>query len=122
MSLERSCPVKNRDWTSWRIGGALAVLAMGLTVGCAAWAASTPVTVEVKEFKFTPASATVPPGTTVTWRNADETPHTITSTDGVFGSSGLENAGTFAYTFTKPGTYHYFCKLHPHMRADVIVR
>ena len=87
-----------------------------------AWAAPAPVTVEVKEFKFTPGSVTVSPGTTVTWRNTDETPHTITSTDGVFGSSALENAGTFAYTFTKAGTYHYFCKLHPHMRADVVVR
>jgi plastocyanin len=115
-------PMKNRDRTSWRIGGALAALVVLLMAGYAGGSASTPVIVEVKEFTFTPASITIPPGTTVTWRNADESPHTITSTDGVFGSSALENTGTFAYTFTKPGTYHYFCKLHPHMRADVVVR
>ena len=114
--------MRNRAWTGRLIDGALAVLAALLMLACTAWAASTPVTVEVKEFKFMPGSVTVPPGTTVTWRNADETPHTITSTDGVFGSSALENAGTFAYTFSTPGTYHYFCKLHPHMHADVVVR
>jgi plastocyanin len=90
--------------------------------GLAAGAAPTPVTVEVKEFKFKPASIVVAPGTTVTWRNGDEEPHTITSTDGVFRSSALESAGHFSYTFTKPGTYHYFCSIHPHMRADVVVR
>lgn len=114
--------MSNRHGTTWWIGGAFAALAVLPVAGHAAWAAPSPVTVEVKEFKFTPESVTVAPGTIVTWRNADESPHTITSTDGVFGSSALESRGTFAYTFTKPGTYHYFCKLHPHMRADVVVR
>lgn len=114
--------MEDRNRTSWRIGGALAALVVLSMVGYAAWAAPTAVTVEAKEFRFTPASITVTPGTTVTWRNGDESPHTVTSTDGVFGSSALENTATFAYTFTKPGTYHYFCRLHPHMRADVVVR
>jgi plastocyanin len=93
-----------------------------LVAGYAAWAAPRAITVEVKEFKFEPASITVAPGTVVTWRNGDEELHTITSTDGLFKSSALENAGSFSYTFAKPGTYHYFCTIHPHMRADIIVR
>ena len=93
-----------------------------LVGGYVAWAATPPATVEVKQFKFMPGSVTVAPGTTVTWHNGDESPHTVTSTDGVFGSGGLDRDERFSYTFTRPGTYHYFCKLHPNMRADVVVR
>jgi plastocyanin len=100
----------------------LAVLAIVLLGSYAGWAAPKPVAVDVKEFKFTPASITVAPGTTVTWRNGDEEPHTVISTDGVFKSSALESGARFSYTFSKPGTYHYICSLHPHMQADVIVR
>ena len=114
--------MRSRNWTSWGIGGVLAALTVLLVAGYTTWAAPSPVTVQVKVFKFTPESVTVAPGTTVRWRNADESPHTVTSTDGVFGSPALETASTFAYTFTTPGTYHYFCKLHPQMRADVVVR
>lgn len=84
--------------------------------------APNPVTVEVKEFKFEPESITLARGTTVTGRNADEEAHTITSTDRVFRPSVLERADRFSYTFTKPGTYHYFCSLHPRMRADIVVK
>jgi plastocyanin len=114
--------VRSRSDATLRIGGGLVALGLLLAAGYVAWAAPSPVTVEVKEFKFKPESITVALGTTVTWRNGDEEPHTITSTDGVFRSSALESAGRFSYTFTKPGTYHYFCAIHPHMRADVVVR
>ena len=105
-----------------RIGSGLALLAVVLLAGYAAWAAPSPVTVEVKEFKFRPEAISIAPGTTVTWLNDDEEPHTIASTDGIFRSSALESGGRFSYTFGKPGTYHYFCAIHPHMRADVVVR
>jgi len=114
--------VRSRCGATSRIGSGLALLAAVLLTGYAAWAAPSPVTVEVKEFKFTPEAITVAPGTTVTWLNGDEEPHTISSTDGVFRSSALESRGRFSYTFSKPGTYHYFCAIHPHMRAEVIVR
>ena len=78
--------------------------------------------VGIKEFKFAPAALAVRPGTTVTWTNHDEETHTITSATGVFGSAGLGNDETFAQTFTRPGTYEYFCALHPKMRATVIVK
>jgi plastocyanin len=114
--------VRSRSGATLRIGGGLAALAVLLVASYAAWAVPSPVTVEVKEFKFKPELATVARGTTVTWRNDDEESHTITSTDSVFRSSALENAGLFSYTFSKPGTYHYFCSIHPHMRADVVVQ
>jgi len=114
--------VRSRSDATLRIGGGLVALGLLLVAGYAAWAAPSPVTVEVKEFKFKPESITVALGTTVTWRNGDEEPHTIMSTDGVFRSSALESAAHFSYTFTKPGTYHYFCTIHPHMRADIVAR
>ena len=105
-----------------RLGGWLAMLVLVVVVSYAAWAAPAPVTVEVKDFKFTPGSVAVTPGTTVTWHNGDESPHTVTFTDGGVSSAGLERDDRFSYTFTKPGTYHYVCKIHPTMRADVVVR
>jgi manganese oxidase len=100
----------------------LAVSAIVLLGSYAAWAAPNAVAVDVKDSKFTPASITVARGTTVTWRNGDEEPHTVTSIDGVFKSSALESGARVSYTFTKPGTYHYFCSFHPHMQADIIVQ
>ena len=78
--------------------------------------------VEIKDFKFQPSSITVAAGTTVTWVNDDDEPHTITSATGAFGSAGLSHDETFAQTFARPGTYAYFCALHPQMRATVVVR
>jgi len=98
------------------IGLALA----GTTAGHALAARS--VTVGIKEFKFAPAALEVHPGTTVTWTNRDEETHTITSTTGAFASAGLGNDETFSQTFSKPGTYEYFCALHPKMRATVVVK
>ena len=79
-------------------------------------------TVTIREFAYTPPVLRVAAGTTVTWINRDEEPHTVTSTTGAFGSAGLVNEDTFAQRFTTPGTYQYACALHPHMKATVIVR
>jgi len=83
---------------------------------------SSSATVGIKEFKFAPTPLTVRAGSTVTWVNHDEETHTITSATGSFGSGGLGNEDTFAQTFTRPGTYEYFCALHPKMKAAVIVK
>jgi len=80
------------------------------------------VDVGIKEFKFAPVALEVPRGTTVTWVNHDEETHTITSTTGAFASPGLGNDETFTQTFSRPGSYEYFCALHPKMRATVIVK
>ena len=78
--------------------------------------------VQIKGFHFTPATLTVPVGTTVTWSNADEETHTITATDRAYTSTGLDHGETYAHRFTAPGTYTYFCALHPHMTATVVVK
>jgi plastocyanin len=84
--------------------------------------AATPPTIEIKEFKYGPPVLSVPVGTTLTWVNHDEEPHTVTSATGAFSSAGLVNDDTFVETFTKPGTYQYFCKIHPYMKGTVVVK
>ncbi len=78
--------------------------------------------VHIDNFQFSPPTLTVPKGTTVTWTNQDDMVHTVTSVAQVFSSASLETDDTFSYTFTTPGTYTYFCKLHPRMTATVIVQ
>jgi plastocyanin len=83
-----------------------------------------PETTEVKidNFSFGPAILTVTVGTTVTWTNRDDIPHTVVSTDSVFKSKVLDTDEKFSFTFSKAGTYPYFCSLHPKMTGKVIVQ
>jgi plastocyanin len=78
--------------------------------------------VSIDNFRFSPATLTVPRGTTVTWTNQDDMVHTVTAADRALASPGLETGDTYAHTFTAPGTYTYFCALHPRMTATVIVQ
>jgi plastocyanin len=82
-------------------------------------------TVEVKidNFSFGPLTPTVPVGTTVTWINRDDIPHTVVSTDDskTFKSKVLDTDEKFSFTFRKAGTYPYFCSIHPKMTGKVIV-
>jgi plastocyanin len=78
--------------------------------------------VQIHDFQFTPATVTIPVGTTVTWTNRDDTLHTVTEANRLFASPGLDPGGVFSYTFAKAGTYTYFCSLHPHMTATVVVK
>jgi plastocyanin len=98
-----------------------ATLALTLAFAAAGGAAAAP-RVEIHQFKFQPAQLTVPVGTTVTWMNDDEETHTVTASDRTYTSTGLEHAETFSHRFTAPGTYIYFCALHPHMTATIVVR
>ena len=70
-------------------------------------------TAKIDNFTFEPARLTVKAGTTVTWRNEDDIPHTVTSTARLFKSKALDTDDSFSFTFTEPGTYEYFCSLHP---------
>ncbi len=83
-----------------------------------------PETTEVKidNFSFGPATLTVPAGTTITWTNRDDIPHTVVSTDGVFKSKVLDTDEKFTFTFSKAGAYPYFCSIHPKMTGKVIVQ
>ena len=106
---------------AWYRRALIAIGAMALLIGVHALAA-TPPTIEIKEFKYGPPTLSVPAGTTLRWVNHDEEPHTVTSVTGAFGSEGLVNDDTFVQTFTKPGTYQYFCKIHPFMKGTVVVK
>jgi len=78
--------------------------------------------VKIDNFSFGPVTLTVPVGTTVTWTNRDDIPHTVVSTDGVFKSKVLDTDEKFSFTFAKAGTYPYFCSIHPKMTGKVIVQ
>ena len=78
--------------------------------------------VEIKDYEYFPATLTVPAGTTVTWTSHDDDPHTVTSSEKVFASPGLDADETFSYTFTTPGAYTYHCTLHPQMTGTIIVK
>jgi amicyanin len=77
--------------------------------------------VSITDFKFNPVTLTIPVGTTVTWTNKDEEPHTIAAKDGSFKSPGMDTNGTYSYTFTTPGSYDYICGIHPFMTGTVVV-
>jgi plastocyanin len=78
--------------------------------------------VKIDNFSFGPATMTVAVGTTITWTNHDDIPHTVVSTDGVFKSKVLDTDEKFTFTFDKPGTYPYFCSIHPKMTGTVKVQ
>jgi plastocyanin len=77
--------------------------------------------IAISEYMYAPATLTIVAGTKVTWVNHDEVPHTIVDTDKAFRSGALDTDDTYSYTFTKPGTYHYFCTLHPKMVGTIVV-
>jgi plastocyanin len=77
--------------------------------------------VKIDNFSFTPERITVKAGTTVTWINEDDIPHTVTSSAKLFKSKALDTDDKYAFTFTTPGVYQYFCSLHPHMTGTVVV-
>jgi len=78
--------------------------------------------VKIDNFIFGPQTVTVPAGTTVTWTNSDDIPHTAVSTDGVFKSKVMDTDEKFSYTFTKTGTYPYYCSIHPKMTGTIVVK
>ncbi len=81
-----------------------------------------PDTVQINNFSFTPQTLTVRVGTKVTWVNKDDVPHTVTSTDKKFKSPVLDTDERFSHTFSVPGTYNYFCSVHPHMTGQIVVK
>ncbi|HEY5066606.1 MAG TPA: cupredoxin family copper-binding protein [Xanthobacteraceae bacterium] len=101
-----------------RAGLRLAVTAAMLSFHGIAQANETTVTID--NFTFAPAALTVQVGTTVTWKNHDDIPHTIVSA-GKFRSKALDTDDSYSFTFTTAGDYSYFCSLHPHMTGTIKV-
>jgi plastocyanin len=78
--------------------------------------------VKIDNFVFGPQTLTVAVGTTVTWTNKDDIPHTSVSTEDVFKSKVMDTDEKFSYTFTKAGTYPYYCTIHPKMTGKIVVQ
>jgi plastocyanin len=105
----------------------LRAFAVGMAVACAVYAAvavaappaETRVTID--NFTFKPETITIPKGTKLEWENDDDIPHTVVETKGKFLSPALDTEDKYAFTFDVPGTYEYFCSLHPHMKGKVVV-
>jgi plastocyanin len=101
-------------------------LAVGLLLVLSLAGASPPpeIAIAIDNFSFSMADLTIPVGTKVVWTNRDDIPHTVTSDSSprLFKSPPLDTDDAFSYMFTTPGTYAYFCSLHPHMTAKIIVR
>src|SRR5215472_3842011 len=77
--------------------------------------------VKIDNFTFAPQKLTVKAGTTITWVNEDDIPHTVVATTLAFRSKALDTDDKFTFTFSTPGTFEYFCSLHPHMTGTIVV-
>jgi plastocyanin len=101
------------------------VLVVAVLAAVAAFAAQSALAadleVDIDQFTFYPQRITVKAGTTVTWVNEDDVPHTVASSSKLFKSKALDTKDKFSFTFTTPGTYEYFCSLHPHMTGAIVV-
>lgn len=102
------------------------VLILMLAVSAVAFTSRTPSgnpnEIVIANFSFEPATLTVKAGTTVTWVNHDDEPHTATATDKRFNSKTLDTGDRFSQEFSAPGVYNYYCALHPKMTGKIIVK
>jgi plastocyanin len=80
------------------------------------------VTVHIKDFAYVPQRLVVDAGATVRFVNDDGEAHTVTAVDKSFDSEGLDTNAVWTHRFDKPGTYAYFCELHPYMKGTIVVR
>jgi len=111
-----------------RIAFAIAIVFAAAFIGAgtagksyAADSAAPTVEVSIDNFSFSPATIKVKAGTTVTWTNRDDIPHTVVANDKSFKSKVLDTNDKFSFTPTKPGTYPYFCSIHPKMTGTLVV-
>jgi plastocyanin len=111
-----------RDVSISRVAVLVSALVVVLVSASLASAAGPAPNIEIKQHKFSPATLTIPVGATVTWVNHDDDVHTVVSSAQAFVSQAIETDESFAHTFSKPGTYTYFCTLHPLMTATIIVK
>ena len=109
--------------SGWAIGLSGAYQSAPAATPAAATGAAAGSQLQIKQFRFSQPALTVPVGATVTWVNQDDVPHTIVSSEGkTLKSAVMDTDEKFSYTFTKPGTYPYYCGIHPKMTAKVIVQ
>jgi plastocyanin len=111
------------DLAAAQLGALQSLQALGAAAAPQAPAAPAGIQVAIQNYAFAPAALSVPVGTTVVWTNKDVAPHTVTISSGPvkFTSPNMNTGDTFTYTFTTPGTYSYYCAVHPNMVATLTV-
>ncbi len=102
--------------TAWRLIALAAFLVLGSDVR------AEDMVIQIENFTFNPAELTIKPGTTVTWKNADDIPHSVVGDGTKFRSKPLDTGETFSMKFTDADEIGYFCGLHPHMKGKIIVK
>jgi plastocyanin len=102
----------------------LSLLAMLWMASISAPAADAPDAnrIVVKDFMFNPNSLTIKAGSSVTWANKDDEPHSVVSDAGLFRSGAMDTNESFTFKFDKPGTYHFTCSIHPRMVGTIVVQ
>ena len=80
------------------------------------------LSIKIENFSFNPSELTVKPGTTITWENDDDIPHSVVEAGGKFHSKGLDTGEKFTMNLAEAGEVTYFCGLHPHMTGKIIVK
>ena len=127
LNLERNTTMRSKNVCVAILAATVAIAIVLLLAGSpivkASDQPSTPgADVKIDNFSFGPQTITVPVGATVTWTNHDDIPHTSVSTEGVFRSKVMDTDEKFSYTFTKAGTYPYYCSIHPKMTGQIVVK
>jgi plastocyanin len=102
-------------------GAASALTAILIATGPTGAQTPPAAVVHIANFSFTPKTLTVAPGQTVTFVNDDTEPHTATAVDKTFDSGGLDLHDSWKHAFSKPGTYAYYCEMHPYMKGTIVV-
>jgi plastocyanin len=97
-------------------------LATALSTLIIGFAQADEVTIKIENFTFNPASITVKPGTTVTWINGDDIPHSVVENNKVFKSPPLDTGQKFSMVFNATGEVNYFCGFHNHMTGKIVVQ
>lgn len=114
--------------TIWTLGMAGLAIMLLMVAGRAKTYGATPLEekpsteIKIDNFVFSPNTITVSVGSTIRWTNHDDIPHTVVSDDRSFKSKALDTDENFSYTFAKPGTYSYFCSIHPKMTGKIVVQ
>ena len=100
----------------------VAMLWWGATCSPSTAGPADPTRILVKDFMFVPTSLTVKAGSTVTWANMDDEPHSVVSDTGLFRSGAMDTNEIFSFKFEQPGTYHFTCSIHPRMVGTIVVQ
>lgn len=98
------------------------MIGMAMLASLATAADPTGATVTIDNFSFSPQTLEVSRGATITWVNKDDIPHVVASTTDKFKSRAIDTDGSFAFTFAEPGTYEYYCSVHPKMTGKIVVK